>query len=91
MTVRFLHHHTLDEIEQFCKYAKAMGQKVRVSFAMYEMETVGYVQPDLSKVFKEEESMTFMFSHQIKSAKDLFQFDNEDIKVMTDRTKEELR
>jgi hypothetical protein len=91
MTVRFLHDHTLQEIDAFCKWAESQNQKVRVTFEMYEKEIVGHVQPDLSTVWKEEDNMTFMFSHQIKSSKDLFQFDNEDIKILTEKTKEELR
>lgn len=91
MTIRFLHDYTLQRIEELCRDAEAKGQKVRVAFEIYDRLEVAHIQPDLSIIINKEDNMIFMFSHQIHSSKDLFQFDNEDIKILTDKTREELR
>ncbi|MGA7368143.1 MAG: hypothetical protein WBX01_03370 [Nitrososphaeraceae archaeon] len=79
MTIRFLHGTPLDQIDQLCKEE----EMVKVSISCYHTEHYSDGTSELV--------LTSAWSSQIKSSKDLFQFDNKDMQILSKETKEDLR
>jgi hypothetical protein len=79
MAIRFLHGTPLNQIDRLCQEE----EKVMIEISSYRLEyypdgTIEWVK-------------TGGWGSQIHSSKDLFQYDNEDINVLSDDTKESLR
>jgi hypothetical protein len=78
MTIKFLHT-PLERIDQLCQEE----EKVEVMINTYKTE---YYNDGTS-----QEVQTGGFGGTIRSSKDLFQFDDEDMKQLADHVKEKLR
>lgn len=78
MTIRFLGN-PLDQIDQLCREE----EKVKVTISCHHTE----VYNDGTS----EEVLTSASTREIRSSKDLFQFDYEDMKLITKQTKQGLR
>jgi hypothetical protein len=78
MTIKFFHT-PIEQIDRLCKEE----QIVRIMISTYQVEAL----KDGTIV----EIETGGFGGTIKSSKDLIQFDNEDMKVLTQKTKKEMR
>jgi hypothetical protein len=79
MTIRFLHGTPLEFSDRLCQEE----QKVRIVVEVYRTETTddGFAK----------DVIVSKFGSTIKSSKDLFQFDDEDIRFLTEETKDKLR
>jgi hypothetical protein len=78
MTIKFLHT-PLERIDRLCQEE----EKVEVMINTYKIE---YYSDGTS-----QEVQTGGFGGTIRSSKDLFQFDDEDMKQLADHVKESLR
>jgi hypothetical protein len=83
MTIKFLHM-PLEWIDQLCKEKEI----VMVSVECYERVQVTH---DNDGSIVTEEWPTSSFGVSIRSSKDLFQFDDSDMKIMSDHVKHSLR
>ena len=79
MAIRFLHGTPIEQIDRLCNEE----EKVIIEISCYREEHY----PDGTS----EWVKTGGWGSQIRSSKDLFQYDNEDIKVLTDAARESLR
>jgi hypothetical protein len=86
MTIKFLHM-PLEWIDQLCKEHE--NELVMVSVECYERVQVTHDND--GSIVKTEEWPTSSFGVSIRSSKDLFQFDDEDMKRLADHIKEKLR
>jgi hypothetical protein len=84
MTIKFLHM-PLEWIDQFCKEHE--NELVMVSVECYKRVQVTH---DTGSIVTEEWP-TSSFGVSIRSSKDLFQFDDSDMKIMSDHVKHSLR
>ena len=79
MTIKFLHT-PIEQIDQLCKEE----QIVKVTISTYQTEL--YKKDGTLALVK-----TAAFGQTIKSSKDLIQFDNEDMKMLSRKVKHQLR
>lgn len=94
--IKFLHF-PLEKIDELCREAEKKGEKVMIEINTYGKESIGSWEYDKETgktvpVEKEDYTLTGgLGGCQIHSSKDLFQFDNEDMKLLDKETKKELR
>jgi hypothetical protein len=82
----------LDKIDQLCKEHENENELVMVSIECYKrVPVIHHTEDNGIDIIKIEEWLTSSFGRSIRSSKDLFQFDNEDMKQLADHVKEELR
>jgi hypothetical protein len=86
-TIRFLHHIDPELIEHMCKNYDV----VKVSIEAYDYEEMIHPDGTDNPPRKMEESLKQYLGSTIKSVKDLIQFDNSDMKVLSKHTKRQLR
>lgn len=87
--VRFCHWWTPAEIDDFCKEAENQGERVMLTIYSYKKEILAEKNADETVTEWEEDRITGGLGYQIHSSKDIFQTNNEDVKML--RNKEELR
>jgi hypothetical protein len=85
--IRFLHYTDPELIDYMCNNY----DYVDVTFAAYNYEEILIANGDGTHTRKLDRALQVGFSSQIKSSKDVVQFDHEDMKVLTAKAKKELR
>jgi hypothetical protein len=92
MTIKFLHM-PLNRIDQLCKEHENENELVMVSIECYKRVPVIHhdTEDNGIDIIKIEDWLTSSYGCGIKSSKDVFQFDDEDMKQLADHVKEELR
>jgi hypothetical protein len=83
----FLHYVEPELIEHMCKNYDV----VKVSIEAYNYEEIIHPDGTDKPPRKMELSQTWGTSYQIRSLKDLIQFDDSDMKILSKQTKRELR
>jgi hypothetical protein len=84
MIIRFLHM-PLDRIDQLCKEHE--NELIMISVECYKQVQVTHD----NGIVKTEEWLTSSFGYGIRSSKDVFQFNNEDMKILSEDIKQKLR
>jgi hypothetical protein len=85
--IRFLHTIDPELIDHLCK----TSDFVQVTIAAYNYEEIIHPDGTDKPPRSMELSKTLGATSQIKSSKDIVQFNSEDMKVLTEKTKKELR